>query len=449
MRLEDILEFQNPWWRTGKVDADRLGSFKRQMLETALSQLKEEKVVSIIGPRRVGKTVMIHQMIQKLIDNGTQPNRIVYLQLDNPDIIKEGIINNLMEFVSHSLGAPLYEMKEPVFIFLDEVHKLRSWGEEVKHWNDLKLKIKFVVTGSSAVRILKGSGESLLGRITHNLLFPLSFREFLKIKYELDVAPFGIWDMEKEYYKLAKHAQKIQIALQDYILRGGYPAVIDDEISKVFQTLLEYKDLSLQRDVFEEEEIREGKTLNELVILLADLVGSKISYNKLGGLLLSRVNTIKRYLDMLESIYFIREMSAFRNKYSSIKYGKKIVFLDNGMMNSLNMDYSLKKMPQAAENAVCSAVYRKMTGFQLNPSLQFWSNGSEVDCIYVEKSKTFPIEIKFQAEIGNDDIKGLLEFMEKFKTDGIVASKNTFEKRRINGKHVAIAPLWLVLLALG
>lgn len=449
MNLEDVLAFQNPWWRTRRVEKDKLGSFERRMLARIMKQTEGKKIVSVIGPRRVGKTILLHQIMQKLMQKGVDPKRIFYLQLDNPEITKEGVINRLMEFVSHSLGKPLYEMKEPVYIFLDEVHKLKTWGEEVKYWHDLGLKIKFIVTGSSAARILKGSGESLLGRITHNLLFPLSFGEFLGIKYNIWTEPFGIENMEREYYRLAKDKQKIEIAFLDYILRGGYPAVMSEEISKVFQILLEYKDLSLQRDIFEEEEIREGKTINELVVLLADMVGSRISYNKLGGLLLSRVNTVKKYIGMIESIYFIKEMSSFRNKYSSVKYGKKIIFVDNGLMNSLNMDFSLKKAPQAAENAICSAVYRKMAEFELNPDVQFWSDDSEVDCILKEKSKIIPIEVKFQKDLGNDDFRGLMEFIDKFKTEGIIASRNLFEKRKTDGKNVLIAPSWLVLLALG
>lgn len=456
MKLEDILAFQNPWWRTGNVgnEKEKLGYFERPMLNRVFSQVSAGgKVVSIIGPRQVGKTVLVHQAIQRLLKEGVAPNRIFYLPLDNPEITKSGVVNELMDFVAQAVKTPLYELETPVYVFLDEVHKLRSWGEEVKHWHDLKLKIRFTVTGSSAARILTGAGESLLGRVSHNMMFSLSFNEFLRVKYGIDVAPSGVEQLKKTHSSLVKDKQKIRIAFADYMLRGGYPALLNEETSGVFQTLLEYKDLSLQRDIFDVEEVRDSKTINELISILAESVGSKVSYNKLGTLLLSRVNTVKRYLSMLESIYFVKEMSTFRNKkYSSAKYGKKVIFLDNGMMNSLNTDYEMKKMPQAVENAVCSAVYRKMTDFEMNPELQFWSNGNgEVDCILRDGAKTvLPIEVKFRETVSDDDMKGLVGFMDKLGTDaGLLVSKDTFEERNISGKRLILVPAWLFLLAFG
>lgn len=452
MKLEDILAFQNPWWRTGSVgNAEKLGYFERPMLNRVFSQLSEgSKIVSIIGPRQVGKTVLVHQAIQRLLKDGVEANRIFYLPLDNPEITKSGIVNELMEFVAQAVKTPLYELETPVYVFLDEVHKLRTWGEEVKHWHDLKLKIRFTITGSSAARILTGAGESLIGRVSHNMLFSLSFNEFLRVKYGIDMAPSGLEHLKKTHSSLVKDKQKIRIAFADYMLRGGYPALLNEEAPKAFQTLLEYKDLSLQRDIFDVEEVRDSKTINELISILAESVGSKVSYNKLGTLLLSRVNTVKRYLGMLESIYFVKEMSTFRNrKYSSAKYGKKVIFLDNGMMNSLNMDYDMKKMPHAVENAVCSAIYRKMTDFELNPELQFWSNGDgEVDCILRDGAKMVPIEVKFRETVSDDDVKGLVGFMDKSETDvGIVVSKDIFEERSINGKRLVLVPAWLFLPA--
>lgn len=130
MKLEDILAFQNPWWRTGSVgDKEKLGYFERPMLNRVFSQLSDGgKVVSIIGPRRVGKTVIVHQAVQRLLKDGVAPNRIFYLPLDNPEITKSGIVNELMDFVAQAVKTPLYELETPVYVFLDEVHKLRSWG---------------------------------------------------------------------------------------------------------------------------------------------------------------------------------------------------------------------------------------------------------------------------------------------------------------------------------
>jgi len=449
--LSEILAFQNPWWKTGRVEPERLGNFKRELFEKLTEDLKNKKVTSIIGPRRTGKTILIHQLIQNLLDKKVDPERIVYLQLDNPAILHEGLISELMDFTANLITESLDELKKPVYIFLDEVHKLERWGEQVKHWQDLNLKIKFIVSGSSASRILKGSGESLLGRISHNILLPLSFREFVRVKYDLDVKPLDLdaVSIKREYHRMVPHQQKVKIALRDYLHRGGYPALINEKMEDVFQILLEYKDLSLQRDIFELEEVRDTKTLNELVFILASLIGNRLSYNKLGSILLARVNTIKRYLSLLEDIYLVKESLVYKKPYSSVRQERKVFFVDTGFVNALTMTYELKDLSGLIENSVCSVIYRKTLEQEINPIQFYWIDGEEVDAILKPKGRLIPIEVKYTNRVDMTDLKGMLKFMDKFKVKmGIVVTKDLFEERKQDKKEIILIPAWLFLLGI-
>ncbi len=449
--MSEILAFQNPWWKTGRVEPERSGDFKRELFEKLTEGLKNNKVTSIIGPRRTGKTILIHQLIQNLLDKQVDPERIIYLQLDNPPILHENLISELMDFTANLITEPLDELKMPVYIFLDEVHKLERWSEQVKHWQDLNLKIKFIVSGSSAFRILKGSGESLLGRIDHNILLPLSFREFLRVKYDLDVKPLDLEakSIKRGYHRLVPHQQKIKIALRDYLHRGGYPALINENLEDVLQTLLEYKDLSLQRDIFELEEVRDTKTLNELVFILANLIGNRLSYNKLGSILLARVNTVKRYLSLLEDIYLVKESIVYGKPYSSVRQERKILFVDTGFVNALTMTYELKDLSNLVEDSVCAAVYRKTLETEINPMQFYWVNGEEVDSVLNLKGNLIPLEVKYTNNINMKDLKGMTKFMDKFKIKkGIVVTKDLLEERKKDEKEITLIPAWLFLLGI-
>ncbi len=448
--LEEILVIQNPWWKTKQVKKEKLGEFRRPMMLEIYKKLDSGKIISLIGPRRTGKTVLIHQIIQKLLDCGVDANRIIYLQADNPNVLGDNLLDELMNFLSEFLSEPIDELKKPVYVFLDEVHKLETWGEQVKHWHDLELKIKFIVSGSSAFRILKGSGESLIGRIDHNILLSLSFREFMNVRGDLNVELFGfdIFDLEQiknNYYNLIPYQKKIEIKLRNYLHRGGYPAIINMSIDETFRTLLEYKDLSIQRDIFEIEEVRDTKTLNELIYLLASLIGSRVSYNKLGNALLSRVNTVKKYIGLLEDIYLVKESTVYKKPYSALRQERKLFFADTGMVNALNMTYELKDISALVENAVSVAVYRKSLEYEINPKQQYWVETKEVDIIAVSKGRIMPIEVKYRET--PQDIGGLLSFMEKFNTKtGIVVTKNLFKIEDQEQGTILYVPAWLFML---
>jgi len=83
-------------------------------------------------------------LIQKLLDNGVDAKHICYLSCDNPNILGDNLLDEIMDVSSNLIGNPIEHLETPLFIFLDEIHKLDTCGEQVKHYQDLGLKIKFV-----------------------------------------------------------------------------------------------------------------------------------------------------------------------------------------------------------------------------------------------------------------------------------------------------------------
>lgn len=446
MQLSEVLTIQNPWWKTGQVRQENLGSFQRELFGNLLAKLNKKEILSIIGPRRSGKTILIHQLIHHLLDQKTAPQRIFYLSLDNLSILKQNLIDQVIQSASELLDEPIDEFKSPVFIFLDEVHKLTKWADQVKYWQDLNLNIKFIISGSSALQVIKGAGESLLGRIDHHTLLPLSFREFLDVKYKIKTENINVFEagqLKKQYAQFLPYQAKIQLALKDYLKRGGYPALLNEKTEEVFKILLEYKDLSLQRDIFDLEEIRDTKTLNELVLLLASLATERLSYNKLGTILLARVNTIKRYIGLLEDIYLIKEAGVYKKPYAALKYEKKIYFVDSGMINALTMNYELKEEAKLVENIVAMHIYRLNLKQEINPRQYYWLNSGEVDVIGKNKDKIIPIEVKYREN--PEALKSVKEFMDKFNASrGVIVSKNIFQQK----KDIFIVPAWLFLASI-
>jgi len=452
--MKEIIDLQNPWWQTGEVPEEELGEFKRDIFEELVKELENKKITGLVGPRQAGKTTLVKQLIRDLLGKKIKPERIVYAQFETKKLCKEGIIKEVLDLVSDRLGEPLREFSDPVYLFLDEVQHLDSWAEEAKEIYDLKLKIKIFITGSSSLKILKGSGESLVGRISHHALLPLSFREIAEEKWLVkkeEILSLSYNKLKQIEGRLSPYLPRIRLKLREYLLKGGYPEVIKERsLKKAFRLLRDYKTLTLQRDLFEEEEIRNSKNISELVEVLSDLVGDRLNYSKIASILGVKMDTAKKYIGLLEDVFLIKELKVFSKKpYLSVRKERKIYFLDNGMINALSLNLALSdtRIPKLIENSVSLLILRLLYQYSIDPTYYYWFEGEETDLIIKIGEKILPIEIKYKNNVSEKELKGLFSFIEKFKLKkGVVITKDLLDEKRINGKDILFIPVWLFLI---
>jgi len=271
--LEEII-IQNAWWKTRHISKSRLGTIGRQDFESLTQELADKKITCLLGPRRAGKTTLMYGMIDYLLNSGVNERNILFISFDNPKIrltLQNKFDEMLREYSSMMVREPIDSLTDTVYIFLDEIHKLEDWGNIIKYWQDMELKIKFIVSGSSSLRILKGSGESLLGRICFHLILPLTFSEITCRQVDTDIHNFD--DIKKAYDNLILEKQDLLIKLDDYILKGGFPEVFDmDDPESVYDVLRLYKTLTINRDILDLKDIKEPRILSDLTDLLSDFM---------------------------------------------------------------------------------------------------------------------------------------------------------------------------------
>jgi predicted AAA+ superfamily ATPase len=227
---EAILEriaTENPWWeRKRTIEFSHRAMKPRAYLELffpLVSSRAVRRAVVLMGPRRVGKTVMIHHTVQALIDSGIPPETICYLSVDHP--IYTGLsLETLLNYYSQASGVDY--KSTPTYVFFDEIQYLRNWEVHLKSVVDTYSLIKCTASGSAAAALRLKSTESGAGRFTDFLLPPLTFYEYLDLLDEthpVESIPYGDRD------GLLFYAQDID-ALNDQFLNylnfGGYPEVI-------------------------------------------------------------------------------------------------------------------------------------------------------------------------------------------------------------------------------
>ena len=306
--IAEHLRFTNPWWRTGAIDPlyerlPRRAYFPR--FQTAVARTTPRRTVILLGPRRVGKTVMVHHAISALIAGGTDPRRILHLAVDTPTFTGR----SLEQLLRLGMRVVDYEPEsfEPFFVFLDEIQYVRDWERELKTLTDTFTAVEFVATGSAAAALRAKSTESGAGRFSTFALPPLTFAEFIDLREETR----GLFEIgEGDVFAKAEDAERQRSEWVDYLHFGGYPEVLFDEGLRQNPGQYIRRDIVervLTRDLPQLYGITDVRELNQFFTVLCYQTGQEVSPQVLSkqsdGI---RKETIGRYLEYLEAAFLLR-----------------------------------------------------------------------------------------------------------------------------------------------
>jgi len=192
-QVRSRLTRENPWWDGGGIGATFEELSPRAYFDLFLPLVESRSVrraVVLLGPRRVGKTVLLHHAIQALLESGVDPERIAYFSVDHPLYNNLGL-EDLLQAFWEATGT---RAGDPQWVFFDEIQYLREWEVHLKRLVDDHDGVKAVVSGSAAAALRLKSQESGAGRFTDFLLPPLTFYEYLDLLG--DDHPFESTDVE-------------------------------------------------------------------------------------------------------------------------------------------------------------------------------------------------------------------------------------------------------------
>ena len=309
-QLVERMKTENPWWRSPEVLPLYLKSLKPRAYLDLFFPLAENRsvrrAVVLMGPRRVGKTVMIHHTIEKLIKNGFPPTQIAYFSVDHP--LYNGLsLEEMIKLFSDTNEVDINSA--PTYIFFDEIQYLKNWEIHLKKIVDDCPNIKAIASGSAAAALKLKSSESGAGRFTYFLLPPLTFYEYLVLVGELSLMNLNDSQMDKYNYYSSNDIDSLNRKFTDYINYGGYPEVVlSDEIREDPARYIKNDiiDKVLLRDLPSLYGIQDVQELNYLFTTLAFNTANEISLEELSKNSGVAKNTIKKYLEYLEAAFLIR-----------------------------------------------------------------------------------------------------------------------------------------------
>lgn len=355
-----VIRDLNPWWDDPqRIRPDPPPYVRPRVRELAERIAKPKGLVEVIrGPRQVGKTTGVFQVVRSLLAGRSDARSILFVRFDLELLRSEpGALRSIIGWWSTEIRRRNLDGSHPAWIFLDEVHKLPRWSEEVKHLVDT-FPARVVLTGSSSVLVARGGRESLAGRVFTTELPPFSFREVLECWHPrlaaalppamrfVDAFDATTLARTVESIERLRPQQKLAIgrALERYYNRGGYPRLHSGEVEDdlwadyLVQTVFENV---LGADIPDLFPVENPALLRQIYLAVARDTGREIAQTKLtqhttdAGFSTNQP-TVGKYLRYLQDALLIRELRRYPlAKSGSARVPSKFLLSDLGVRNAI------------------------------------------------------------------------------------------------------------------
>jgi predicted AAA+ superfamily ATPase len=491
LNQDELTRFVEPWspW----LDAEErekwerlLPDFHRPVFGKLIEDICSlEQIISITGPRRVGKSTLLKQIAKYLLhDRHVDPSRVVYYQFDDPALFRASIsggelLESLMERMCR-LGKPAYLMLDEIQTLERwEIQTLERWEQYLKKYYDLKYPVRVIVSGSASSPIFKKTRESLLGRVKDYHVLPFSFREFLLFRLQEK----GLTNLVEEVERLQDVGSKVkgmlvkspqhvdtesvtvqrmsdqlweqaEGALNDYFVEGGFPEVwtlptqekkieylFDNQVKKVI-----YEDLVLAT------EFRKPEQLKMFYISLLERPGQEVNLTSLSKEINIGVQQIEKYLPLLEMTDLLAHASKFRRSAVRQRQGsRKYYLVDLALRNAV-----LRIGPEVLQDEAMLGLYAENLVFNV---LKKWDGTLQVDyyrekthevdfIVHTRPSQYLPVEVKYRPAKRKGSLAGLKKFTTKHPchlSTIVTKDRDDYGRRQETNAFHCPLPLFLVL----
>jgi len=396
-----------------------------------------KKIITIVGPRRAGKTYFLFQIIKKLLTEGVDITDIIYVDFED-----ERILPMKPEDLHHILDAyfELYTAKSKPLIFFDEIQNINGWNKFVRRLNDQGLNI--ILTGSNSRMLGHEIATALRGRTLTYEIFPFSFREFLtanEITMERNVM-----------YGKTRH--RINQLYEEYLFSGGYPEItlIEEKVTKG-RILQDYFNTIFYRDLVERYRIKNSELLRQWLNSLMMNLSSPISFNKMAndfksrGMKISRA-TLSSYARYIEDIYFGFFVELYSESVRKRQTNpKKFYLIDQGIHNYLTLKFT-ENRGRILENIVFLELRRR----GLHVFYYKTAGGHEVDFLFKDNREWKLIQVCYDLshiETFSREKKALVSGLHELGLEtGIILTQHEKREEKTKDYTLKIMPVWEWLL---
>ncbi len=403
----------NGWWVDKHVKKELALETKRDLFKGIEKDFNRKQMQILIGLRRTGKSTIMFQLIEKLINEKISPPNILYISFDETELQEKKFDEILREY---SNITNIDYKKEKIYWFIDEVQKSKNWVDNVKLIYDNFKNIKIFLSGSASLNILIESKKNLAGRAIYYELKPLLFKEFLKIR--------GIEVKDSE---INIHKDLLEKEFEKFVLRQ-FPELINENEIPFIKNYIRSAVIEpvILKDIPKEFEDVDIILLEKLVDIFLKNPGQYLQIDSLAKDLKRTKKTIYNAIFYLEFSFLIRRVLNFRPSTRSTSRKLSRAYAYHPCI-CLPFDISMEKY---AENLVL---------FELDTKYYWRDKEKEIDFL----KDNIPVEVKYVSRIEKGDRKHIDYFMKKYSkklglTKAYIITKD-FEGKEEN---IVAIPLW-------
>lgn len=405
-----VLRQYNPWWRTPNAIREEAKPQKRLAYYEALKMLTHKSIrrfAVLSGARRVGKTTIMYQIMDTLINEGINPKNILYVSFDNP----------IVKLVSTEEVLSVYESLYPItgtkYIFFDEIQYTDNWELWMKVIYDGRKDICMMATGSASPILEKGAADSGTGRWNVIKIPTMSFYEYCRIlQLEEPALPDGLRTTElvrmnhAELGDIMDKFTPLQNHFNRYLMIGGFPELVLSDDDAYAQRMLreDVVDKVIKRDVLSLFNIRSPLLMEKLFLYLCmnstEIFNASTAAKELENTSVSTIDSYISALEMSNLIYTAKPMDV--GSKGALKGKPKIFIADAAIRNAVLMTEDVLSDERELGAMVETTVYKHIVSFyqgspaQIGYFRKLKDNQKEVDVVIELPREKILCEVKYR-----------------------------------------------------
>lgn len=417
---------------------------REKYLERLKKLIDIRHVLTLTGVRRAGKSTLMHQLMNHLINEKNVPaQNVVYLFLE--DVLVQLYLGQGWKLLEdlYTFYLETYNPQGKVYLFLDEIQGVKEFNRWISSKYERQEQIKFILSGSRRSLVESESATVLTGRSIQIDVYPLSFYEYLLIK-GIEIA--GEANIESLLQASFSQQTSILHHLGNYLREGGYPEIVlaqDEQVKRELASSY-YRD-AVTRDVVVPNGVRNQQEIEILGLQVMSDFTKTHTYGSLSRPQKLSTETVKAYLDYFQRAYLFFESKHFSYKTKEaqdIQKARKIYVVDNGLRN-FNIPLLRPDLGQCAENVVYMELKKQ------NAATYYWRGKREVDFVTINPDLAF-YNVSYTDQLHERETEGLVEGLQEFDVkSGAILTKNHFETKTVDKKIVQCIPLWAWLILNG
>ncbi len=398
MKVPEIAENQNPWWDNPSHRATQFQQRRNLQKEISkrISDFEDRRALMILGPRQVGKTVMLLQIVDDLASEGFPLTNVLYFDFSDDRLLDVPAAREVLDSLHPNRDPNL-----PVILLLDEITEAHAWDRFLKQAVDSG-QYRVIATDSSASLLRDGSRESGLGRWDEYQIGGLTCREYLLLSSLPGTEPDEALRAQPSLYS-------------DYLELGGFPEHVGNkdllEVRRKIRS--DIADKAVLRDLLRHN-VDVGRARSVFIYLVQNS-GSILSDTMISNRVEASSETVSRWIALLEDTQLIHRIHRFGSSPASqLSSRPKYYAADHGLVHAFGLSRSDDSTGRAK-------VYECLCYRHLRELLQEASqkgecrisyfripSGLECDFIFSLDDRNLAIEVTSSANVSERKIKRLM-----------------------------------------